>query len=127
MESKFTQLQQLLDDLKVNMKDDGLNPVSDTKKDLKAVEEKLLGRFRVSENFLVNQMEEQNVALAFLTLAFMMMCFYVFYHIIAQTIHLKRCRCIEHFSEWSTVVNASKLVLLQKTPPAQSEENKAPA
>lgn len=81
---------------------------------LKRVEDRMLARFQVSENYMVNQMEEQSVALAFIVLAAMLMCFYVFYQIVVRTMHVNRCRCAEKFTDWDVVVRASKLIL---TPP----------
>lgn len=83
-----------------------------TEEAVKRVEERVLGRFQVSENYLVNQFEELSVAMTFIIVAATLMCFYVFYQLMMKVMYVNRCRCSERFTDWDSVVKASKQVLL---------------
>jgi len=110
----LAKLQDLIEELKNQPEEKVAVPRNN---DCKRLEDRMLARFQVSENYMVNQMEEQSVALAFIVLAAMLMCFYVFYQIMIKTMYVNRCRCAEKFTDWDTVVKASKQILTPPVPP----------
>jgi hypothetical protein len=73
---------------------------------LKAMEERMLARINTSEVFLVNQMEEQSLAVGIMTAIVVMSALYVFYVMIEQLTRIRRCRCPT--DGWETVVKVAR-------------------
>jgi len=93
--------------------------------EVKRTEDRLLQRFKINEQHLTTQMDDNSLLLALVFLLVFLLCFYVFYQVILQAINYRRCRCTEVMKEWPTVVNGSlaSLQMLAK----QRCEDSAPA
>ncbi len=107
-EAKIQQLEQLLSELKTAAP-------SSLEDKLKRFEDHILHRFNASEVQMTNQLEDHVVALAFCIITFTFVAFYVFYHVILQTLNANRCKCAQELKDWSLVVKASNLLLGQPT------------
>jgi len=121
MNELLSKLQDLIEEMK-NQPEEKVAVPRNNDAALKRIEDRMLARFQVSENYMVNQMEEQSVALAFIVLAAMLMCFYVFYQIMIKTMYVNRCRCAEKFTDWDVVVKASKHILAPPPAPVVQAE-----
>jgi hypothetical protein len=73
---------------------------------LVSMEERILKRFNTSEVFLVNQMEEQSLAVGIMTSIIVVSALYIFYVVFEQLTRMRRCRCPT--DGWETVVKVAR-------------------
>jgi len=82
---------------------------------LKKMEDRFMVRMQASEGFLVQQIEENVLASAFVVTVFMVTALYIFYILVENSLRLRRCRCPA--DGWDVVVNAAKFILSKDQQP----------
>lgn len=72
-------------------------------------ERRLLGRFKSSEQFFLNQLDEQLLGTVMIVGLFILTAFYVFYFLMENLLRLRRCRCPDVSpNDWNILLQAAR-------------------
>lgn len=87
-------------------------PPAEEPTELKKVEDRLLSRFNATESFLMNNLDEHAAVTGILVSVFVMMCLFLFYRLIEQSLAVQ-FRRLPNWShdQWNAVLAASQYTI----------------
>lgn len=89
-----------------------VTPAAEEPTELKKVEDRLLSRFNATESFLMNNLDEHAAVTGILVSVFVMMCLFLFYRLIEQSLAVQFRRLPNWTdNQWNAVLAASQYTI----------------